>query len=251
VIPLAGGGEFSPLGCFAFFLIVVTVLSTIIWVTYVNRHKVRWGETTYENVYAFLAAFAPVLGLSPERLPGPSDLAHARFTGLREGRDALLEFVPVQQGKVLVHHAHLIVRGDNLPELVVTYETWGTAINKWLGFTKEIEVGDRSFDRKFLLQGGDRAKRSLGRGEVRKWIEAVFAISPGIESLRLESGRIVVDLPVPRRPASSATPCSSTSSSGSRGSSSASRSRCTCSAGRGAPSGGASRTHGAPTATRT
>jgi hypothetical protein len=196
VFLLAGGHGPPDPASFALILgFWLTAAAFVLFFTWFNRGRVWFGGKTYRDVDAFLAAFAPRLGLTPERLRGDSDLGRARFSGTPDGRRAVVDFEKIQQGKSHSWNARLIVRGESLPGLVVTRETWLTGINKWLGFTTEIEVGAPAFDAKFLLQGGDRAKRSLSVAGVRERIENVFAASEGIESLQIESDRIVLILP--------------------------------------------------------
>lgn len=88
---------------------------------------------------------------------------------------------PVEaQVTVLLEHATPWVR--------VTLENWATRLSKWLGLTREIEVGEEGFDARFLLQTRkrDRARELLVNDALQQAIHAAF--SAGVRELELGPG---------------------------------------------------------------
>jgi hypothetical protein len=78
----------------------------------------------------------------------------------------------------------------------VTLEDWTTRLAKWLGITREIEVGDRDFDERFLLETEKRApaKQMLVNREVRHAIHTVF--TNGVRELKIGGRTVQARLPV-------------------------------------------------------
>jgi hypothetical protein len=77
----------------------------------------------------------------------------------------------------------------------VTLEDWTTRLAKWLGVTREIEVGDPEFDERFLLETEDRApaRQMLVNREVRRAIHTAF--SKGVRELKIGGHTIQARLP--------------------------------------------------------
>jgi hypothetical protein len=65
---------------------------------------------------------------------------------------------------------------EGAPPLVVTLENWSTKLSKWLGFVREVEVGDTGFDDRFLLRtpSPTKALKQLASDRPRRAIEALF-----------------------------------------------------------------------------
>jgi hypothetical protein len=130
-----------------------------------------------------LETLGPLLGLRG---------AKALSGALADGRRARVSFVLSPSGRGRVLHARVAVAALDAPRLTVTLETWRSRLGKLLGRTREIEVGDEAFDRRFLLETPEpeRVARALGRRELRDATEAAFT-RYRVETLELDRGEMV------------------------------------------------------------
>jgi hypothetical protein len=85
---------------------------------------------------------------------------------------------------------HWRVAAEKPPPLTVTRENLATRLEKWLGFTHEIEVGDAKFDARYLLVTTDEtgARHALSV-RLRKAIDALF--DDPIREVELGGNRIL------------------------------------------------------------
>jgi len=116
---------------------------------------------------------------------------------LPSGRAAKVTFFDESNGSSAWTHVRFRVAADEAPSLTVTEEGLSTKVAKAAGWQEEIEVGDETFDKRFLLETHEpeRARKVLGK-ELRRVIATVF--DAGVRDLKIEGGFIDVTAPVGR-----------------------------------------------------
>jgi hypothetical protein len=159
--------------------------------------KVHFGSRTYASLDEFVVQFGATIGLWGTRASGSSfanrpGLEGVHFSGtLADGHSAQVNFSQrAERGPS--YDGHFCVAVDEAPTLVVTREEWTTRLSKWLGLVKEVEVGYKAFDDRFLLEAKDaQAVKALARSEFRDEIDEIFRFT-GVHKLELGNGTLAV-----------------------------------------------------------
>ncbi|MBI3723278.1 hypothetical protein HY251_04880 [bacterium] len=149
------------------------------------------GNRSYKTLAALVEDLEPRLGLEgtfpDRRFAGVADVA---FDGsLPSGRGAHVRFL--LEGKLEI--TRLRVAADDAPRLTITEETILTPLAKWLGIVREIEVGDKRFDDRFLLESRSERIEKVLRPEVRSLITRAFDEFK-LRKLELDNGSLAADL---------------------------------------------------------
>jgi hypothetical protein len=152
----------------------------------------RFGRRSYVLIGDLVRDLATITGLEADHEPAWYPLLdQVRFGGDVAGRRASVTFFTETSGSASWTCVRLATAAEELPFLRVTQETVLTKISKAIGLTREVEIGDAEFDKRFLLET-DRSKpaSALLRGEVRGAIARIF--DRGARDLTFQKGEIVV-----------------------------------------------------------
>lgn len=135
------------------------------------------GRRSYRSLREVEADLARVTGLTPS---GAQDGFFASLNDvslrgrLASGRGAGIEFFSHSENKTTVYYVRMRVEIDRAVELMVSQESLLTPLAKWLGFTTDVDTGDRSFDREFVVAGAEaRTREAYARG-LKTAIETAF-----------------------------------------------------------------------------
>ncbi len=150
--------------------------------------ELRLGTRRYVALFELADHVASVTHLAPNRRRGrlPLHLDKLRLRGpLASGRRAQVAFSPEgREPSVLLDvevEGALVVR--------ITAETLGTKLKKKLGLVREVEIGNREFDARFLVEASNRLEVAEAlRRPVRREIGRLFDL--GVDEVRLEAGRL-------------------------------------------------------------
>jgi hypothetical protein len=156
----------------------------------------RLGGRRYRKLSELIADVTRITGL-----PGTGDedgwfpkLDSVSWRGpLSGGRRAHIYFVTEGSGSSQTTYVNFAVDAHEVPQLKVTLETFVTKVSKFFGGSPEIEIGDKPFDDRYLLETDtpQRARAALQRSpELRDAIDRAFGCSSSTPTLEIGGRRV-------------------------------------------------------------
>jgi hypothetical protein len=166
--------------------------------------KIRYwlASTAYDSIGELGRDLERRTGLSahfapPSRWGSWTEQVH--LTGLLpDMREARIDFFMRPAGKTQIPCARLAVRADPALHVSVYRESLLTPLAKWLGFTHDVDSGDRRFDEQYVVST-DRdqsARRAYAHG-FKEAVDAAFG-SFHVDSFEIANGRLTVEFPTQR-----------------------------------------------------
>jgi hypothetical protein len=175
---------------------LVMIVWALIYVKLFGAYSL--GKRRYKTIPALVAHVRGLVGLDPTREDGAfPQLDQVLFKGeLASGRRAGIRFFSFTVGSSTRTHVLFTVAADETPQLSIKLENVFHKIGKVIGVTNEIEVGDRSFDKRFLLSttAPERARKALSP-ELRAVTTKLFDDFKIIE-LAIREGSLTAELDV-------------------------------------------------------
>ncbi len=186
---------------FALLALLGALVAILGWAIYVGARRVKLGKTTYATIERFIESFAADSGLRGERV-GASIVARitdARFTGEVAGRRARVSFENHGQNNWTGERydcARISVAAPETPQFTVALEGLASKLGKAIGLKRDLELGDRDFDDRFVVDSLEpaRAKRILEKLATREAIQSAFA-HYGVERLECIRGDVAAVVP--------------------------------------------------------
>jgi hypothetical protein len=113
---------------------------------------------------------------------------------LATGRPARVEFETVPRGKERVIYTRFRVAAPGSPWLSIRREGFFDKLGKWIGVSRDLDVGDRAFDDRFLIQtsSDEKALVAFARG-LKDAVRRAFE-KHGIESLVAREGWLIASV---------------------------------------------------------
>jgi hypothetical protein len=182
--------------------LVAAIAAVATWAVYVAARRVKLGKTAYATIEKFIESFSTDSGLKGERV-GSSILGRitdARFTGEISGRRARVAFENQGQNNWTgerYDYARISVAAPETPQFTVALEGLASKLGKAIGIKRPLELGDRDFDDRFVVDSLEpaRAKRVLEKQATREAIQSAFA-HYGVERLECVRGDVAAVVPI-------------------------------------------------------
>jgi hypothetical protein len=185
-------------GLFVLITVVIIGASLLVGPTYRLGRQGR----KYKKIGELITDVSRLTGLDGERSEESAwfpQIQNLRFEGaLASGRRGRVSFFTESAGSNHWTCVRIGVDADDAASLTITRETLGDKLWKWLGWTTELEIGDPTFDSRFLIQpekGSDtKAKSALDRG--LKTIVSECFERHSAQKLVLEKGELLVAIEI-------------------------------------------------------
>jgi hypothetical protein len=167
-----------------------------------RRFQLGSQGKSYDKIGDLITDVSAMTGLAGDRSQEGAwfpQVDRLRFEGkLPTGRRARLSFRQETHGSSTTTYGRFVVDADDAASLTITREGLDDKLLKWLGWKSEIEIGDPSFDERFLIQpsknGEAGARKALARGLttcVRECFDRYRA-----EAFLVANGELSIEIPI-------------------------------------------------------